>query len=222
MSEQDGQNLRLLEAVMFSSSEAMTERALAARLPEDANLKALLQELKALYENSGVNLVKVGKSWAFRTAPDLAAQLRSEAIVTRKLGRATIEVLAVIAYHQPITRAEIEEIRGVGLSKGTLDILFEAGWVKPGGRRKTPGRPMVWVTTDGFLDHFGLENLRDLPGVRELKETGLLDKGPALDVYRVNADEEEEATEEESENEQGSEERETAVISEFSGAQGET
>ncbi len=182
---------RLLEAVLFSAKEPVPERALAQALPDGADLKALLSGLRKDYAKRGVNLVKSGKSWAFRTAPDLGTRLHVESEVSRRLSRAAIETLAIIAYHQPVTRGEIEEIRGVGLSKGTLDVLFEAGWIKPRGRRKTPGRPLMWGTTDGFLDHFGLETLRDLPGLSELKAAGLLDARPAIDVYRVQADESE-------------------------------
>lgn len=146
---------------------------------------ALLAKLKEDYTGRGIHLVQTGGSWAFRTADDLRPVLDKDIEVARKLGRATIETLAIIAYHQPVTRAEIEEIRGVSLSKGTLDTLFEQGWVQPRGRRKTPGRPVTWGTTDAFLDHFGLENIKDLPGMDELKAAGLLDARPAIDAYRV-------------------------------------
>ena len=170
------QQIRLLEAIIFASSEPVGERVLAARLPEGANVGELLEELGGMYENRGVNLVKVGNAVAFRTAPDLASLMQIEREVVRKLSRAAVETLAIIAYHQPITRAEIEEVRGVSLSKGTIDILLEAGWVKPKGRRRLPGRPVTWGTTEGFLDHFGLESLNALPGVDELKAAGLLDR----------------------------------------------
>ncbi len=147
----DFAHLRLLEAILFASAEPLSERALAHRLPENVDLKAMLSVLQEHYADRGVNLVRAGKSWAFRTAPDLAQQLNKEIDVPRKLSRAAVETLAIIAYHQPITRAEIEEVRGVGLSRGTLDVLLEAEWIKPRGRRKTPGRPMTWGTTDGFL-----------------------------------------------------------------------
>jgi segregation and condensation protein B len=179
----DPQHLKLLEAILFASAEPLSERALAYRLPEDADLKAMLAVLQDHYAARGVNLVRAGKSWAFRTEPELAQQLNKEIDVPRKLSRAAVETLAIIAYHQPVTRAEIEEVRGVGLSKGTLDVLLEADWIKPKGRRRTPGRPMTWGTTDGFLDHFGIEDVRDLPGLDELKATGLLDSGPAISVY---------------------------------------
>ena len=185
MSDVDGGHLRLLEAILFASAEALSERALAERLPEEADLEGLLRQLQADYARRGVNLIKAGRSWAFRTAPDLAALFTKETEVTRRLSRAAVETLSVIAYHQPVTRPEIEEIRGVGLSKGTLDVLFEAGWVRPKGRRRTPGRPVTWGTTDEFLDNFGLEGLGDLPGMDELKAAGLLDARPALDAYPV-------------------------------------
>ena len=170
------QQLRLLEAIVFASSEPVSERVLAARLSEDANVNELLEELRGIYDNRGVNLVKVGKAVAFRTAPDLASLMKIERETVRKLSRAAVETLSIIAYHQPITRAEIEEVRGVTLSKGTIDILLEAGWVKPKGRRRLPGRPVTWGTTEAFLDHFGLEGLDALPGIDELKAAGLLDR----------------------------------------------
>ena len=174
-------SLRLLEALIFASAEPLDEARLAERLPEGEDVAARLGELAALYENRGVNLVAVGRKWAFRTAPDLAPRLRVEKVVPRRLSRAAIETLAIIAYHQPMTRAEIEEVRGVRLSKGTLDLLFETGWVAPKGRRRVPGRPTTWGTTDRFLDHFGLAALGDLPGADELKAAGLLDPvAPAI------------------------------------------
>ncbi|MBL6946459.1 MAG: SMC-Scp complex subunit ScpB [Rhodospirillales bacterium] len=185
MSGIDGQHLRLLEAILFSTAEPLSEKALAERMPEEAEIKALLAELKSLYTNRGVQLVKAGKTWAFQTAPDLGPQLALQKQRTRKLGRAMIETLAVIAYHQPVTRTEVEEVRGVGFNRGTLDALFEAGWVRPVGRRRTPGRPATWGTTDVFLHHFGLETLSDLPGIDELKAAGLLDKRPAIEAYGV-------------------------------------
>ena len=149
----------------------------------------MLGELKNHYAGRGVNLTTAGKCWAFRTAPDLASQLNITGEVSRKLGRVTVETMAIIAYHQPITRAEIEEIRGVGLSKGTIDVLLEAGWIKPRGRRNTPGRPMTWGTTDAFLDHFGLESVKDLPGLGDLKAAGLLDKRPAIEAFHAHDEE---------------------------------
>lgn len=179
----DPELVRLLEAVMFASSEPVTERALSRRLPEGVNVKALLKNLMGFYDGRGVNLVRRGGSWAFRTAHDLGQRLNLEIEVSRKLSRAAIETLAIIAYHQPVTRGEIEEIRGVSLSKGTLDVLFEEGWIKPRGHRDAPGRPMLWGTTDNFLDHFGLESVSQLPGLKDLRAMGLLDARPAIDAY---------------------------------------
>jgi segregation and condensation protein B len=170
------QQIRLIEAIIFASTEPIAERVLVSRLPEGANVGDLLEELRGMYENRGVNLIRIGNAVAFRTAPDLASLMKIEREVVRKLSRAAVETLSIIAYHQPITRAEIEEVRGVSLSKGTIDILLEAGWVKPKGRRRLPGRPVTWGTTEGFLDHFGLESLDALPGVDELKAAGLLDR----------------------------------------------
>jgi len=186
--EIDPELVRLLEAVMFASSEPVSERSLTHRLPDGVNVKPLLRELCSFYEGRGVNLVRRGGSWAFRTAPDLGQRLNLEVEVSRKLSRAAFETLAIIAYHQPVTRAEIEEIRGVSLSKGTLDLLFEEGWIKPRGRRDTPGRPMQWGTTDNFLDHFGLESVSQLPGLKELRAMGLLDSRPAMEAYSMRGD----------------------------------
>jgi segregation and condensation protein B len=172
--------IRLLEALLFASTEPVSVRDLARHLPEGSDTSALLGELAALYANRGVNLVRIDKCWAFRTAPDLAEELKIEKTVRRKLSRAGLETMAIIAYHQPVTRAEIEEIRGVQISKGTLDTLLELGWVEPKGRREVPGRPLIWGTTMGFLDHFGLESCKDLPGVEELKASGLLDSRVSL------------------------------------------
>ena len=173
-------HLRLLEAILFASAGPVSEAELARFLPEEADVPAIVGQLAEHYRNRGVNLVQVGKAWAFRSAPDLAPLMRREQEVQRKLSRAAIETLAVIAYHQPVTRAEIEEIRGVSLSKGTLDVLLEAGWIRPRGRRRTPGKPVTWGTSQAFLDHFGLAQLDDLPGLDELAAAGLLDKRPAL------------------------------------------
>lgn len=185
--EMHQKSLRVLEAILFASAEPMTERMIANRLPDGADVKGLLKELQAKYDGGGVNLMRSGSSWAFRTAPDLSDFLNKEVEVARKLSRAAIETLAIVAYHQPVTRAEIEEIRGVSISKGTMDVLLEAEWIKPKGRRQTPGRPLQWGTTDEFLDHFGLEKLRDLPGTEELKAAGLLDASPAINAYRSAA-----------------------------------
>ena len=169
-----------MEALLFASANPVPETIIAERLPDGADIPALIKTLQEHYKERGVNLVKVNKAWAFRTAPDLGAQLIVEREVTRKLSRAAIETLAIVAYHQPITRTEIEEVRGVGLSKGTMDVLFEAGWIRPRGRRRSPGKPVTWGTSDKFLDQFGLENLDDLPGMEDLKAAGLLDKRPAI------------------------------------------
>ncbi|MDH5489915.1 MAG: SMC-Scp complex subunit ScpB [Rhodospirillaceae bacterium] len=184
----DPEHVRLLEAALFASSAPATERILSRRLPDGANVKQLLKALGEFYEGRGVNLVRRGGLWAFRTAADLGAQLNVEIDVGRKLSRAAIETLAIIAYHQPVTRGEIEEIRGVSLSKGTLDLLFDEGWIKPRGRRDVPGHPMQWGTTDEFLDHFALESVKDLPGLQELRSMGLLDARPALEAYSVRGD----------------------------------
>ena len=180
MSDVNQLHLRLMEALLFASANPIPEPVMAERLPDGADIPELLETLQEYYKERGVNLVKVNKAWAFRTAPDLGPQLIVEREVTRKLSRAAVETLAIIAYHQPITRAEIEEIRGVGLSKGTMDVLFEAGWIRPRGRRRSPGKPVTWGTSDKFLDQFGLENLDDLPGMEDLKAAGLLDKRPAI------------------------------------------
>ena len=185
------EHLRLLEAVLFAAVEPLDEATIAERLPNDADIDALLVDLSQLYASRGVNVVKVGGKWTLRTAPDLAEKLKIERDVQRRLSRAAHETLAIIAYHQPLTRAEVESIRGVAVNRGTLDALLEAGWIKPGRRRNTPGRPTTWVTTEAFLSHFGLESLQDLPGVKELKAAGLLDTRPAVDVYASRAPQEE-------------------------------
>jgi segregation and condensation protein B len=169
------ENLRILEAVLFASAQPLTEDELKARLPENAKIKPLLDRLQGEYEKRGVNLMHVAGKWAFRTALDLGFLLSHEAREEKKLSRAAIETLAIIAYHQPVTRAEIEDIRGVQASKGTIDVLLEAGWVRIRGRRKVVGRPVTFGTTPDFLDHFGLEVISDLPGLDELKNAGLLE-----------------------------------------------
>ncbi len=166
--------LRILEAVLFASAEPLREEELLAALGGAANLPNLLADLQGLYAARGVNLVRRGQGWAFRTAPDLAFLLRREQSLPRPLSRAALETLAIIAYHQPTTRAEIEDVRGVSIARGTLDLLLENGWVRMRGRRRTPGRPVTYGTTEAFLDHFGLESLTDLPGLDELKGAGLL------------------------------------------------
>jgi segregation and condensation protein B len=174
------QLLRLIEALFFASAEPLGLDQIKRHLPEGADAEELLAELVSRYANRGVNLIRIGNRWAMRTAPDLAGLMQIERAVVRKPSRAAVETLGIIAYHQPVTRAEIEEIRGVALSRGTLDTLLEAGWIKPKGRRRTPGRPVTWGTSEAFLDHFGLESLEALPGVAELKAAGLLDTRPAI------------------------------------------
>ncbi len=169
------EELRILEALLFAAEEPLDEKALAARLPVGTDVRTLLLRLQEEYAPRGVNLVRVGGKWSLRTAGDLAWLLTRESVVTKKLSRAAIETLAIVAYHQPVTRAEIEEIRGVTTSKGTLDVLLETGWVRLRGRRKAPGRPVTYGTTETFLSHFGLDALSDLPGLDELKGAGLLD-----------------------------------------------
>ena len=169
------QYTRMIEALLFASARPLSEEDLAERVPEDIDVPAILEALAAHYDGRGVNLVQVAGKWMFRTAADLAFLLRKELEEPRKLSRAAVETLAIIAYHQPVTRAEIEDVRGVSLSRGTLDVLMEAGWVKPKGRKRTPGRPVTYGTTEDFLVHFGLESVKDLPGLEELKAAGLLD-----------------------------------------------
>jgi len=169
------EELRLLEALLFAAGEPLDEATLGKRLPEGADVKQALALLQAEYATRGVNLVKIGRKWTFRTAGDLSWLLTKETIETRKLSRAAIETLAIVAYHQPVTRAEIEEIRGVVAAAGTLDVLLKTGWIRPRGRRKAPGRPITYGTTEAFLSHFGLEEVGDLPGLDELKGAGLLE-----------------------------------------------
>jgi segregation and condensation protein B len=169
------EELRLLEAMLFASAEPLDEETLAQRLPQDVDVSAALLRLQEEYAARGVNLVRIAGKWTFRTAGDLSWLLSKEVIETRKLSRAAIETLAIIAYHQPVTRAEIEDIRGVSTSKGSVDVLLQTGWIRPRGRRKAPGRPVTYGTTEAFLSHFGLEALGDLPGLEELKGSGLLD-----------------------------------------------
>ena len=167
--------MRMAEALVFASAEPVTEKALAGRLPEGIDVPQVMAELQRAYEKRGVNLVRVADAWAFRTAGDLAFLMSRDAVQQKKLSRAALEVLAIIAYHQPVTRAEMEDIRGVETSKGTLDTLLETEWVRMRGRRKTPGRPVTYGTTETFLDHFALEEIRDLPGMEELKGAGLIE-----------------------------------------------
>jgi segregation and condensation protein B len=169
------EELRILEALLFAAEGPLDEKVLAARLPAGVDAQALLMQLQKEYAPRGVNLVRVAGKWSLRTATDLAWLLTHEATVTRKLSRAAIETLAIVAYHQPVTRAEVEEVRGVSTSKGTLDVLLETGWIRLRGRRKAPGRPVTYGTSEAFLSHFGLEALTDLPGLDELKGAGLLE-----------------------------------------------
>lgn len=189
---------RMIEAILFASAEPVTLAELVARLPHGADPAEALVHLRRRYEGRGVRLVKVGDAWAFRTAPDLGHLMSREQVETRKLSRAAIETLAIIAYHQPATRAEIEEIRGVAVSRGTIDLLLELGWIRLGRRRMTPGRPVTFVVTEAFLDHFGLESARDLPGLKELRAAGLLDSRP-MPGRAAAGDEEDEAAEGQSE-----------------------
>jgi len=174
----NAEHLRMAEAILFAASQPLDKKMLATSLPDGANLDAILPELQSIYENRGVNLVCIAEKWQFRTAPDLAFLLRKEQPEQKRLSRAAIETLAIVAYHQPVTRAEIEDIRGVMLSKGTIDALMEVGWVKIRGRKRTPGRPVTYGTTEAFLVHFGLENVNHLPGTDELKAAGFLDAIP--------------------------------------------
>ena len=166
---------RMVEAILFASSTPVTVAEFKNRMPQGSDPLFALDELKVQYSSRGVNLVKVGDGWAMRTSADLSFLMRKETIETRKLSRAAVETLAIIAYHQPVTRLEIEEVRGVGVSKGTVDLLLEMDWIKFGRRKMTPGRPVTFVVTQHFLDHFGLESAKDLPGLKELKSAGLLE-----------------------------------------------
>lgn len=166
---------QVIEARIFASVDPVSSRELEKHLPDGVELENILGDIAARYgEDSGIELKRIGTAWAFRTKPDIASLLTIEKQKERPLSRAALEVMAIIAYHQPVTRAEIEEIRGVSISSGTIDILLEQGWIKPKGRRRTPGRPLTWGTTDGFLDHFGLDDITALPGLDDLKEAGLL------------------------------------------------
>ena len=169
---------RMVEAILFATAEPLTAAEIEARMPHGCDAAEALALLRRRYEGRGVRVVKVGDAWAIRTAPDLGYLMQKETVETRKLSRAAIETLAIIAYHQPATRAEIEEIRGVSVSRGTVDQLLEQGWIRFGRRKLTPGRPVTYVVTQEFLDHFGLESARDLPGLKELRAAGLLDNRP--------------------------------------------
>ncbi|WP_099827327.1 SMC-Scp complex subunit ScpB [Oceaniglobus indicus] len=182
---------RMVEAILFASSEPVTVADLNARMPHGCDAAAALLLLRDRYRGRGVQVVRVGEAWAMRTAPDLGFLMQKETVELRKLSRAAIETLAIAAYHQPVTRAEIEEIRGVSVSRGTIDQLLELEWIRIGRRRMTPGRPVTFVVTQTFLDHFGLESARDLPGLKELRAAGLLENRPppeAADDNRPDED----------------------------------
>jgi len=187
MAEQE----RMVEAMLFASADPLTVANMAARMPHGCDAAEAVQHLRRRYTGRGVQVVKVGEAWAIRTAGDLGFLMQSEVVETRKLSRAAIETLAIIAYHQPVTRAEIEEIRGVSVSRGTLDQLIELGWIRFGRRRMTPGRPVTFVATPEFLDHFGLESARDLPGLAELRAAGLLDNRPPPGAGKASDDDDE-------------------------------
>lgn len=195
MAEQE----RMVEAVLFATSEPVSVRDLEARMPMGSNAKEALEQLRKRYKERGVHVVKVGDAWAMRTASDLGFLMQRETVETRKLSRAAIETLAIIAYHQPVTRAEIEEIRGVSVSRGTIDQLLEMEWIRLGRRRMTPGRPVTFVVTSEFLDHFGLESARDLPGVKELRAAGLLENRPPPGVLSAGAEGDEDEDEDQPE-----------------------
>lgn len=169
---------RMLEAILFSVSEPISKQQIEKRMPIGSDVSEALLSLKDRYSSRGVNLVRIGEGYALRTAPGLGFLMQKESVETRKLSRAAIETLAIIAYHQPVTRSEIEEIRGVSVSSGTIDILLELEWIKLGRRRQSPGRPVTFVVTQLFLDHFGMESAKDLPGIKELRDAGLLDNRP--------------------------------------------
>lgn len=188
MAEQE----RMVEAILFATAEPVTVRELEARLPHGCDAAQALEHLRKRYDGRGVHVVKVGDAWAIRTAPDLGFLLHKETVEIRKLSRAAVETLAIIAYHQPVTRAEIEEIRGVSVSRGTIDQLLEMEWIRFGRRRMTPGRPVTFVVTQEFLDHFGLESARDLPGLKELRSAGLLESRPPPAINEGLEDEDDE------------------------------
>jgi segregation and condensation protein B len=183
------QGLRMVEALLFAAAEPVSAGDLAARLPAGADVASLLRDLQQAYAGRGVNLVQVAGKWMFRTAGDLSFLLARDAVEQKRLSRAALETLAIIAYHQPVTRADIEEIRGVATSRGTLDVLLETGWIRMRGRRRTPGRPVTYGTSEAFLSHFGLDTVGDLPGAEELKGAGLLDSRvpPDFKVPQPNA-----------------------------------
>jgi len=173
-----GEQERMVEAILFATADPVTVTELTGRMPHGCDPAEAIAVLRKRYDGRGVNIVRVGDAWAIRTAGDLGFLMQKETVETRKLSRAAIETLAIVAYHQPVTRAEIEEIRGVSVSRGTVDQLIELEWIRLGRRKMTPGRPVTFVVTQGFLDHFGLENARDLPGLKELRAAGLLENRP--------------------------------------------
>lgn len=195
---------RMAEALLFASSEPLSLEELTLRLPDGIDVLGVLDELQQVYANRGVNLVRIAGKWCFRTADDLAYLMHRNVEEQRKLSRAALETLAIIAYHQPVTRAEIEEIRGVSTSKGTLDVLLETTWIRMRGRRRTPGRPVTYGTTDQFLIHFGLESVKDLPGLEELKGAGLLDSAVPASFLVPTPNDEDALTEDEDPLEDGS------------------
>lgn len=186
-----GEQERMVEAILFASAEPVSQAELVSRMPHGCDPAEALATLRKRYEGRGVQLIKVGDTYLFRTAPDLGHLMQKEVAEQRKLSRAAIETLAIIAYHQPATRAEIEEIRGVAVSRGTIDLLLELDWIRLGRRRMTPGRPVTFVVTDHFLVHFGLESARDLPGLKELRAAGLLDNRPLPGALSATAEEDE-------------------------------
>lgn len=190
MAEQE----RMVEAILFASAEPVTLAELVSRMPHGCDPAEALVHVRRRYGGRGVHLVRVGDAYAMRTAPDLGHLMRKETVEARKLSRAAIETLAIVAYHQPVTRAEIEEIRGVAVSRGTVDQLMELDWIRLGRRRMTPGRPVTFVVTEHFLDHFGLESARDLPGIKELRAAGLLDNRPLPGAMQKADDDEDQAT----------------------------
>lgn len=190
MAEQE----RMVEAILFATADPVSIRDLTGRMPHGCEPKTALENLRKRYEGRGVQVMRVDDAWAIRTAADLGFLMQKETVETRKLSRAAIETLAIVAYHQPVTRAEIEEIRGVSVSRGTIDQLIELEWLRLGRRRMTPGRPVTFVVTESFLDHFGLENARDLPGLKELRAAGLLESRPPPGTPLEDSDEEEDDT----------------------------
>lgn len=198
MAEQE----RMVEAILFATADPVTVKELEGRMPHGCDPAEALAYLRKRYNGRGVSLVKIGDAWALRTAPDLGFLMQKETVETRKLSRAAVETLAIVAYHQPVTRAEIEEIRGVSVSRGTVDQLIELEWIRFGRRRMTPGRPVTFVVTQDFLDHFGLESARDLPGLQELRSAGLLESRPAPGMGDAVVDEDDDGSDAEDDGDQ--------------------